>query len=117
MRIELLGTAFTIQTDEDPQYVQDLVDYYRTKVQEVQRRIPSNDALKIAIVAGVLTADELFRARDNAEATGGTEAAPPDSTSGGSASTHRDVDTQELEHITQRLIDVLDRSLEESEES
>jgi cell division protein ZapA len=101
MRIELLGTAFTIQTDEDPQYVQDLVDYFRTKVQDVQNRIPSNDALKIAIVAGVLTADDLFRARQQ----------EPEPTS---TDTHN---TQELEQITQRLIDVLDRSLAESEES
>jgi cell division protein ZapA (FtsZ GTPase activity inhibitor) len=109
MRIELLGTAFTIQTDQDPQYVQDLVDYFRTKVQDVQNRIPSNDALKIAIVAGVLTADELFRARkqDSAETDHGTR---------GPATTDAQ-NAQELEQITQRLIDVLDRSLAESEES
>jgi cell division protein ZapA (FtsZ GTPase activity inhibitor) len=116
LRIELLGTAFTIQTDEDPQYVQDLVDYYRTKVQEVQGRIPSNDALKIAIVAGVLTADELFRARDRAD--GATDAAEGASARPGETGSNQGhADMQELEHITQRLIDVLDRSLAESEDS
>lgn len=106
MRIELLGTAFTIQTDEDPQYVQDLVDYYRTKVQEVQGRIPSSDALKIAIVAGVLTADELFRARERAKG---------DAPAGESGSNQHE-ETRELEQITQQLINVLDRSLAESDE-
>lgn len=98
MKIDLLGTSFTIQTDEDPQYVQDLVDYLHTKVQEIQRRVPGADELKVAILAGVLIADELFRARDGGDT-------PP-----------RDQAATAASEIAERLINTLDRSLVESEE-
>jgi cell division protein ZapA (FtsZ GTPase activity inhibitor) len=120
MKIELLGTSFSIQTDEDPQYVQDLVDYYRTKVQDVQARITAGDPLKIAIVAGVLTADELFRLRERAA---GTTGAAPGEHSGAAdvpaagRSDNRDAagESAQVAEITEKLIEALDHSLADSQ--
>ncbi|MFP4483417.1 MAG: cell division protein ZapA [Spirochaetaceae bacterium] len=116
MTIELLGTSFTIQTDEDPQYVQDLIDFFRTKVQDVQARITSGDPLKIAIVAGVLTADELFRLREGTAAASASDpgAAAHDDGSHGDDGRHTAAESAQVAEITQKLIEALDRSLADS---
>lgn len=61
MRIDLLGAEFTIRTDQDPEYLEEVVEFYRTKVEEVRRSVGTSDALKVAILAGILTADDLLK--------------------------------------------------------
>jgi cell division protein ZapA (FtsZ GTPase activity inhibitor) len=61
MRIELLGTAFSIETDEDPEYLAELVSYFKNKVGEVKDSVRTTDPLKIAILSGLLVSDELHK--------------------------------------------------------
>ncbi len=93
MRIELLGTAFNLETDQDPEYLADCVDYLRTKVQEVEGSVPTSDPLNLAILAGLLSVDELFRERSKqgSEVTPAAEA--------------------EIETITRRMIEKIDAGL------
>ena len=58
MRIDLLGAEFNIKTDQDPEYLKQVVELYRQKVEEVRGSVQTSDALKIAILAGILTADQ-----------------------------------------------------------
>lgn len=78
MRIDLLGTSFTLHSDEDPEYVEDLVRYVRSKIAEISGTVTTRDNLKIAILVSILLADELFKQRDgsgqaNAAAAGAHE--------------------------------------------
>ncbi|MFN2312750.1 MAG: cell division protein ZapA [Spirochaetia bacterium] len=98
MRIELLGQSFTIRSDEDPEYLGDLVDYYATKLQEVRDSVDTTDSVKLAILAGLITVDELFQAREDAGITAETSAGEPE-------------EHQELEQITERLISRLSETL------
>ncbi|MFP4373501.1 MAG: cell division protein ZapA [Spirochaetaceae bacterium] len=104
MRIELLGTSFTIHTDEDPRRLRDILDYYRTKVQEIQGSVSTTDPVKIAILAGLLAVDEVFKARDAADPAG----APP-----GEEGRDADSDADRIEAIADDLIHTLDSSLNE----
>lgn len=99
MRIELLGTSFTIHTDEDPGRLRDIIDYYRTKVQEIQGSVTTSDPLKIAILAGLLSVDEVFKTRDS---TASETDAPEESG-----------EADQIEAIADNLIHTLDSSLEE----
>lgn len=99
MKIELLGTSFTIQTDEDPAYLERVVDYYRKKVFEIQSGVRNADALKVAILSGMLAVDELFKERNRQNLESGS---PSDS---------------EAEEITSRLLASLDRVLQDTESS
>jgi cell division protein ZapA (FtsZ GTPase activity inhibitor) len=98
MRIELLGQSFTIRSDEDPEYLGDLVDYYATKLQEVRDSVDTTDSVKLAILAGLITVDELFQAREDAGIQAETPAGEPEG-------------HQELEQITERLISRLSETL------
>ena len=78
MRIELLGTSFTVQTDEDPEYFREVVEHFRSKVEEIRESVSTTDPLKIAILAGILAADDYMKLtgatrRDDAEARRITE--------------------------------------------
>ena len=61
MRIELLGSAFTIQSDEDPDYLRQVVQYFSDKIDEVSRSVATSDPLKISILAGILASDEYLK--------------------------------------------------------
>ena len=61
MRIDLLGAEFTIQTDENPEYLEEVVELYRSKINEIRGSVGTSDPLKIAILAGILVADEFLK--------------------------------------------------------
>ncbi len=92
MRIEVLGTSFQIESDEDPVYVEKILQYYRDRVNEIERSVATGDPLKKAILAALLITDELFRSR-NSGGPGGDE----------------------IERITNRLIQTIDTTLKQSD--
>jgi cell division protein ZapA (FtsZ GTPase activity inhibitor) len=69
MRIDLLGAQFNIKTDQDPDYLSEVVELYRKKVGEVQSTVSTSDSLKIAILAGLLTADEYMKSTGELRST------------------------------------------------
>ena len=91
MKIELLGTSFSIQTDEDPQHLQDIVDYLKTKIQEIRSSVSTSDALKVSILAALLVTDELFKER--------------------AATKHHTMEAEQVQEITQRILRELEQTL------
>ncbi len=69
-RIELLGTSFQIQSDESPEYIDTLLTYYKSRVQEIEGSVATGDPLKKAILAALLVTDELFRERETVQTDG-----------------------------------------------
>jgi cell division protein ZapA (FtsZ GTPase activity inhibitor) len=89
MRIDLLGTSFSVETDEDPEYFREVVEHFKSKVLEIQQSVSTGDPLKIAILAGILAADDYMKL------TGETRC-----------------DGSEARTITESLISQLDAALE-----
>jgi cell division protein ZapA (FtsZ GTPase activity inhibitor) len=117
MRIEVLGTAFTIETDEDPEYVADIVDYYKTKVQEIRKSVSTSDPLKISILSGLLVIDELFRERSRDD---GASASDRDSDGDSARDSDEGTrvphsDPEEVARITDELIEKLNETLQATE--
>ncbi|MDR2588932.1 MAG: cell division protein ZapA [Spirochaetales bacterium] len=69
--MDVLGTSFTIHADEEPEYLNTLIEYYREKVEEIQSssRAAASAPLKTAILAGIVVADELFKLRSSSSRT------------------------------------------------
>ena len=63
--IRVLGTGFTIQTDESPEYVAKLVDYVSGKIRDLEQSVATKDSVRLAVLASILIADELFKERQN----------------------------------------------------
>jgi cell division protein ZapA (FtsZ GTPase activity inhibitor) len=94
VRIQILGSSFTVQTDESPEYLHRVVQYLSDKVGSIERSTGTSDPLKAAILAGIIVVDELFRLRDNS-GTGGITG-------------H---EAEEAERITRQLIRKIDETL------
>lgn len=93
MKIDVLGTSFVIQSDQDPAYLRDVVDFFKSKVLEIQTSVSTSDPLKISILASMLIIDDFFKFRlGQGPAT--------------------NLDELEATAITQRLIRELDAMLE-----
>ncbi len=92
MHIELLGSSFTLQSDEDSEYLADLLDFYRTKIEEISRSVSTRDSLKLAILSALLVTDELFKERRRSQEIAANA-------------------TEELSRITEELIAKIDAAV------
>jgi cell division protein ZapA (FtsZ GTPase activity inhibitor) len=93
LTVDILGSTFTIQSSGDTQHLQRVVNYLKTKVEEIQEKYANattQDPVKISLLAGLNAIDELLRRE-------GVETQPSE--------------VVELEKITERLIDTIDDSL------
>jgi cell division protein ZapA (FtsZ GTPase activity inhibitor) len=96
LEVNILGTSFTVQAGGDPHHLRRVVDYMADKVREIQQKYTektTQDPVKISLLAGLNVVDELLRGRRMEQEEGGGS---------------------ELERITERLIDTIDRSLIEN---
>lgn len=93
VQISLLGTSFLIQADEESEYLSRIVEYLSQKVQEIEQSVAIKDPLRIAILTGLLLADELFKERGRGRKATSEEEA------------------EEAERIALSLIEKIDKSL------
>ena len=91
LKIELLGSSFTIQTDESREYMDAILAHIRRRVEEIQRNTRVTDPLKTSILASVYIVDELFQERLSRSS--------------------RDAERDEMGQAADRLIERLDRAL------
>ncbi len=61
--VEIGGQRYPIRSALDPAYVTQLAAYLDQKMQLAARETTSGDTLKVAVLAALNVADELFRAR------------------------------------------------------
>lgn len=63
LQIDLLGTSFAIQADEQNEYLNALYAHLKKTVSKVEATSGLEDPLKIAIISGILLSDELYKER------------------------------------------------------
>ncbi|MDR1588355.1 MAG: cell division protein ZapA [Treponema sp.] len=62
-RLDILGTSFSITTDEDRAYLENILEQYRTNIENIQNISGLKDPLKIAVLTGFSLSDEILRLR------------------------------------------------------
>ena len=65
IQVDILGTSFTIQANEDETYLKRLLDYYRQITKTVQQNGILKDSLQVSILAGITLIDELYKEKEN----------------------------------------------------
>ena len=91
-KINLLGSSFSFQTDEDPDYINRILSYLEQEVNKAQSSFHIKEPLKISLLTCINLIDELFREQNSAER-----------------------DKAEAEAFAQRLISSLDAAMTEEE--
>ena len=62
--ITILGQQYPIRTSLDPEYVVRLAAFVDERMRAVSESTPSGDSLRLAVLAALNIADELFRCRE-----------------------------------------------------
>ena len=70
IHVDIHGQRYSVRSDLDPQYVGELAMYMDEKMRLAARELASADPLRVAVMAALNVADELFRARAD---SGGAE--------------------------------------------
>jgi cell division protein ZapA len=64
VHVEIHGHRYPIRSGLDPAYVAELAAFVDGKMQQAAKECPQGDTLKVAVLAAINIADELFRSRD-----------------------------------------------------
>ena len=62
--VEIQGQRYPIRSSLEPEYVARLATYVDEKMRAAGDTAPTGDALRLAVLAALNIADELFRCRD-----------------------------------------------------
>jgi cell division protein ZapA len=62
--VEIHGQRYPIRTSLEPEYVSRLALYVDEKMRAAAEQTPASDSLRLAVLAALNIADELFRCRD-----------------------------------------------------
>ncbi len=69
--VEIAGQRYPIRSALDPEYVARLAAYVDEKMRAAAESTPTGDSLRLAVLAALNIADELFRSRDQTRALDG----------------------------------------------
>lgn len=69
--VEINGQRYPIRSGLDEEYVQALAAYVNQKVRAAADLTPTSDGLRLAVLAALNIADELFRSREGEQARKG----------------------------------------------
>ena len=63
LKVNIYGTEYPIRGEVDVEYIRRVADYVDRKMREVDQNTAAKSSLKVAILAALNIADELFRER------------------------------------------------------
>ena len=64
VRVQIFGTTYTIRGEAEQAYVQRVAAYVDAKMREINEKLPVASVAKVAVLASLNIADELFRERE-----------------------------------------------------
>ena len=65
VQVDIFGSQYTIRKgSEDPEYIARVAAYVDQKMREINERLPVASVSKVAVLASLNLADELFKERD-----------------------------------------------------
>jgi len=70
VQVQILGHQLPIRGEADPRYIQELAEFVDLKMREVTQKLPVAAVSKVAILASLNIADELFKERANKQRVG-----------------------------------------------
>ena len=65
LKVDLLGTSFTIQANEETEYLEKLLGYYKRITDDVEKIDTVKTPLQISILSGIMLCDELYKEKTN----------------------------------------------------
>ncbi len=92
-QINILGSSFSIQTDEAPDRMKEIISILKSKTEMVESDLSVNDPLKNLVISSIIIIDELLKERQRSGEYGSS-------------------DSEEVERLTLQIMERIDKSLE-----
>ena len=70
VQVQILGQQLPLRTEADPSYALELAEYVDNRMREVTKMLPVASVSKVAILASLNIADELFKERAKKQQAG-----------------------------------------------
>ncbi len=102
LQIDLLGTSFAIQANEDDTYLQKLLTYYKRITSQIEESGHLKDSLQVSILSGIMLCDELYKEKSKRQKYAKTLSGEDDDTA---------------EQLTIEMIEKIDRALSSKQDS
>ncbi len=61
LQIDVLGTSFSIKANEDDDYLNKLLGYYKRIAKQIEDTSSLDNPLQISILAGIMLCDDLYK--------------------------------------------------------
>lgn len=61
LKIDALGTSFTVKSNEESAYLAKLFDYFKRLSSQIQKSNSTKDSLQTAILTAIAMCDELYK--------------------------------------------------------
>ena len=95
LKIDILGTSFSIKANEDDVYLKHILDTYKSYTDKIEQNGSLKNPLQISILAGIMLCDDFQKLKANTN----------------SFSNNQTIEDIEAERITLSLIDKIDQAL------
>lgn len=97
LQIDVLGSSFTIRANEETEYLEKLLGYYKRITADVEKAGGLKNPIEVAIMSGITLCDELYKEKSkNVQIESGI--VPSE-------------DAKEAERLTLEMIDKIDKVL------
>ena len=63
VKVNIFGSEYPIKGDSDANYIQEVASYVNNKMIEIEKSLTVKSSLKVAILAALNIADELYKER------------------------------------------------------
>ena len=105
LQIDVFNSPFVIQVNEDDEYLQKLLWYYKKIIERIERNGALKNPVQISALAGIMLCDELYKEKSKAQLT------KTDGTESASVSVDSE-ESKEAERLAKMMIDRIDKALE-----
>ena len=65
--VEIFGSVYNVRGEKDPEYLQELAGLVDARMREIAQQVSTVDSAKIAILAALNIADDLFQCQRHEE--------------------------------------------------
>ncbi len=102
LKVNILGVNLTLKSEENPEHLKQVVWFLNRKIEEIREKHKSADQLMLSILSSIYIVDELINLK-NSKSTDHEEKANQTDI----------IITEELNRTFQRVLDVLDTTVNE----
>jgi len=105
LQIDVFNSPFVIQVNEDDEYLQKLLWYYKKIIERIQRNGTLKNPVQISALAGIMLCDELYKEKSKSQLAKNENAE-------NSAEFSDPKEDEEAERLTKTMIEKIDKALE-----